>query len=324
MSVKSIIDQIASDAVIDEAYKWLCQRRKDYHYNDDVWHLRYHWDTFRPLIQVQLRSGRYRFSPVRLIRGTAKNGFSWLWSAADALVLKATALVLGDYLSPLISSKCHHLAGNGGAKGAVRAVQEHIREYTFVFRSDVQGYYEAIDHECLIDQLKQLIHDPMVLKLLHGYMKHLEDDGGILRPVNRGISLGCPLSPLMSALYLKSLDDAMEKTGLFYARFMDDWVVLSPSRWKLRKAISKANQVLEQLKVEKHPDKTCCPLRIINCECLIINESGARWANVIRLRRKSLQSWLNIFFKYRLLCCFIRFFFAEGVNYLAEGHKFHY
>ncbi len=56
--------------------------------------------------------------------------------------------------------------------------------------------------------------------------------------------------------YLKPLDDAMEKTGLFYARFMDDWVVLSPSRWKLRKAIRKANQVLAQLKVEKHPDKT--------------------------------------------------------------------
>jgi hypothetical protein len=35
---------------------------------------------------------------------------------------------------------------------------------------------------------------------------------------------------------------------------MDDWVVLSPTRWKLRKAIKKANQVLAQLKVEKHPD----------------------------------------------------------------------
>jgi RNA-directed DNA polymerase len=128
MSVKSIIDQIASDAIIDEAYKWLCKRRKDYHYNDDVWHLRYHWETFRPLIQEQLRSGRYRFSPVRLIRCTAKNGFSWLWSASDALVLKATALVLGDFLRPFMSSNCYHLAGNGGAKGAVRTVQEHIEK----------------------------------------------------------------------------------------------------------------------------------------------------------------------------------------------------
>jgi hypothetical protein len=60
----------------------------------------------------------------------------------------------------------------------------------------------------------------------------------------------------MSALYLKPLDHTMEKTGLFYARFMDDWVVLAPTRWRLRKAIKKANQVLGRLKVEKHPDKT--------------------------------------------------------------------
>jgi hypothetical protein len=120
----------------------------------------------------------------------------------------------------------------------------------------VKSYYESIDHDVLMDQLKQVIPDPLVLRLLRGYLQHLEDDGGILRPVNRGISLGCPLSPLMSALYLKPLDQAMEKTGLFYARFMDDWVVLSPTRWKLRKAIKVANQVLERLKVEKHPDKT--------------------------------------------------------------------
>jgi hypothetical protein len=47
----------------------------------------------------------------------------------------------------------------------------------------------------------------------------------------------------------------MEKTGLFYVRFMDDWVVLSPNRWKLKKAIQIVNQTLKELKVEKHPEK---------------------------------------------------------------------
>ncbi|MEK8018159.1 MAG: reverse transcriptase domain-containing protein [Candidatus Parabeggiatoa sp.] len=74
--------------------------------------------------------------------------------------------------------------------------------------------------------------------------------------VDLGISLGCPLSPLMGGVYLKPLDDAMTNTGLFYARFMDDWVVLAPSRGPLRGAIKQANQVLESLKVEKHPVKT--------------------------------------------------------------------
>ncbi len=31
-----LIQKIASDAVIDTAYEWLCKRRKDYSHNDDV------------------------------------------------------------------------------------------------------------------------------------------------------------------------------------------------------------------------------------------------------------------------------------------------
>ena len=37
---------------------------------------------------------------------------------------------------------------------------------------------------------------------------------------------------------------------------MDDWIVLSPNRWKLKKAIQIVNQTLNELKVEKYPDKT--------------------------------------------------------------------
>ncbi len=72
----------------------------------------------------------------------------------------------------------------------------------------------------------------------------------------KGISLGCPLSPLLGAVFLKPLDDAMAKTGLFYIRFMDDWVVLALTRWKLKRAIAAVNKTLNNLKLDKHPDKT--------------------------------------------------------------------
>jgi len=87
-------------------------------------------------------------------------------------------------------------------------------------------------------------------------MKRIVYCDGFYRDVKQGISLGCPLSPLMGALYLKQLDDRMEKTGLFYARFMDDWIVIAPSRWKLRAAVRIVNKTLNILRIEKHPDKT--------------------------------------------------------------------
>ena len=37
---------------------------------------------------------------------------------------------------------------------------------------------------------------------------------------------------------------------------MDDVLVLAPTRWKLRKAVKRVNEVLCSLRLEKHPKKT--------------------------------------------------------------------
>ena len=44
----------------------------------------------------------------------------------------------------------------------------------------------------------------------------------------KGISLGCPLSPLIGAFFLNALDQAAAKLRLFYIRFMDDILILAP------------------------------------------------------------------------------------------------
>ena len=88
------------------------------------------------------------------------------------------------------------------------------------------------------------------------YVHRLVYQDGHYREVRRGIPLGCPLSPLVGVFYLKALDDRMAETGLFYARFMDDFVLLAPTRWKLRRAIRLVNQTLAELKLAQHPDKT--------------------------------------------------------------------
>ena len=38
--------------------------------------------------------------------------------------------------------------------------------------------------------------------------------------------------------------------------YMDDWVGLAPTRWKLRMAIRAVNQVMARLWVRQHPDNT--------------------------------------------------------------------
>ena len=99
LSGMPVIEQLASDDVLDRAYEWLCRRRRDYSPHSDVWAFRRCWPGEKERIKGELLSGNYRFS--LLSRCMLKDGEDTdLWSARDALVLKAMALVLGSHLNP--------------------------------------------------------------------------------------------------------------------------------------------------------------------------------------------------------------------------------
>ena len=107
--------------------------------------------------------------------------------------------------------------------------------------------------------LREHITDPKILDLLHQYIHRCVHKNGEYKRIDSGIPIGCSLSPIMAALYLNKLDCAMEKLeskGIFYVRFNDDLVILSPNRYKFRDAIRTVNEIFAELALEKHPDKT--------------------------------------------------------------------
>ena len=138
----------------------------------------------------------------------------------------------------------------------MRAIRDELPQSAFVFRTDVKSYYESIDHFVLLEQLAEYIDDRAVRNLLWQSMRRTVESGGLFRDVERGIARGSALSPLLGAFFLDALDQTMETLGVFYIRYMDDILVLAPTRWKLRKAIALVNAQLDGLGLAKHPDKT--------------------------------------------------------------------
>ena len=84
----------------------------------------------------------------------------------------------------------------------------------------------------------------------------MSGSGGEYRDIEGGISRGCPLSPILGALYLQALDEQFAEQDVFYLRYMDDILILAPSRWTLRRAVCTLHRILNRLKVTTHPDKT--------------------------------------------------------------------
>ena len=238
---------------LDDAYDWLCHRRRHFPPNADVWHLRFHWAREKVHLCELLQKRRYQFSPLQRVK-KADGEVIHLWSARDALVLKALTRLLAEVLP--ISPACTHIKGHGGLKSTVRRVYDQLPNYRFVLRTDVKEYYASIDHYLLMDKLAKHIKDTFILNLLWQYLHRMVERGGLYREIQRGISRGCPLSPLIGAFFLTELDTKFQQNGLFYVRYMDDILNLAPSRWTLRRAVKTLNETFNTLKLEKHPDKT--------------------------------------------------------------------
>lgn len=56
-------------------------------------------------------------------------------------------------------------------------------------------HYASIDHDVLSGLLRQWMDDPAVLDLVGQTMQRVVCEGGEYTSIERGISLGCPLSP---------------------------------------------------------------------------------------------------------------------------------
>jgi len=201
------------------------------------------------------RSGTYRFDVQAKITLSCGDTIA-LWSSQDALIIKVVTAIIQDKLKPFLLKTCYHLKGHGGLKGAVRDVMEQLPKYTFFCKTDVTSYYGSIDHYTLLMKLNDYIDDRIIIGYVWQFLNRCVEWGGLYQDSRKGIPRGSSLSPLLGAFYLMELDRKMEKLDVRYFRYMDDIVILAPTRWKLKKAIRVLNQTFSELKLEQHPDKT--------------------------------------------------------------------
>lgn len=154
--------------------------------------------------------------------------------------------------APTLSAQCRRLAP-ASSLGA----QAALPGYQFVCKTDVAQYYASIDHSVLLAQLDKDITSRFIWRLLCQFLKRTVHSGGHFRTINKGISRGCALSPVIAAYYLKSLDQHFARQPqVFYRRYMDDIILLCKTRWHLRKAVKALNQSFKQHGLRQAPDKT--------------------------------------------------------------------
>lgn len=174
------------------------------------------------------------------------------------IALKLITLVLGQKMALHIPVSCYHVKGHGGLKKAVHQTCDAIPGYRYVMRSDIQSYYASVNFGVLLDIIRSYVSHPVLLELVCNALYRTETWGGIFYDYDtKGIPKGSPLSPLLGAIALLPLDKAMEQVrDIFYARFMDEWVILTKSKTALRKVVKIIHTILNALDFQLHPSKT--------------------------------------------------------------------
>jgi hypothetical protein len=121
-----------------------------------------------------------------------------------------------------------------GSHAAVRQVQFLARRSAYFLKLDVSKFFETIDHDVLKTAIRRLVKDPLALWLVDLFIDH----GAPGSPQGKGLPIGNLTSQYFANHYLSRLDHLIiEDVGTAgYVRYMDDMILLDPSKAHLRKA----------------------------------------------------------------------------------------
>ncbi|MEA2084657.1 MAG: reverse transcriptase domain-containing protein, partial [Thermodesulfobacteriota bacterium] len=87
-----------------------------------------------------------------------------------------------------------------------------------------------VNHDRLLARLATRVHDKRLLKLIRKFLNAGVMIGGLVESTEEGTPQGGPLSPLLSNIVLDELDKELERRGLRFARYADDFIIFIRSK----------------------------------------------------------------------------------------------
>lgn len=138
-----------------------------------------------------------------------------------------------------------------------RKVSQNYTRQCYVLKCDIRKFFESIDHDVLLQILDKRIKDKDLMSVLENIVYSFNSSQSNLFE-KKGIPLGNLTSQLFANIYMNEFDQFIkhELKVKYYARYTDDFVIVSDSEEYLSSLIQHISDFLDtRLRLELHPNK---------------------------------------------------------------------
>ncbi len=233
------------------------------------------WGSYGTNLEEGLRAlhervhrGVYRARPGRRVYIQKADGTPRplsILSVEDKIVQQAIVFVLNAIYETEFLGFSYGFRSGRGQHDALDALQVGLfrRKVSWVFDADIQGFFDAVNHDWMMRFLKHRIGDRRILRLIAKWLRVGTIEDGCRNPGVKGVPQGAVISPLLANIYLHYVFDLWSNkwrkraTGdTIIIRYADDTIVGFQHREEAMRFYQELTERMCQFGLILHPEKT--------------------------------------------------------------------